>query len=87
MSAAFVGGKRGDTISTDFIGDLKSGTNSRFLCVCEWTPLQAGRERIQVEEIAINVGKSESEARRISEEARESNLLSSVFSAPASVCA
>jgi len=53
----------------------------------EWTPLQAGRERIQVEEIAINVGKSESEARRISEEARESNLLSSVFSAPASVCA
>ena len=53
----------------------------------EWTPLQAGRERIQVEEIAINVGKSESEAKRISEEANESNLLSLVFSAPASVYA
>ena len=53
----------------------------------EWTPLQAGRERIQVEEIAVNVGKSESEARRISEEANEANLLSSVFGAPASVYA
>jgi len=51
----------------------------------EWTPLQAGRERIQVEEIAINVGKSEAEVKRISEEATESNLLSAVFSAPASV--
>ena len=50
----------------------------------EWAPLQAGRERIQVEEIAINVGKSPAEAKRISEEANESNLLSSVFAAPVS---
>jgi uncharacterized phage-associated protein len=53
----------------------------------EWTPLQAGREKIQVEDIAVNVGKSEAEVKRISEEATESNLLSAVFSAPASVYA
>jgi uncharacterized phage-associated protein len=53
----------------------------------EWTPLQAGREKIQVEDIAVNVGKSEAEVKRISEEATESNLLSAVFSAPDSVYA
>jgi uncharacterized phage-associated protein len=47
----------------------------------EWSPLQAGRERIMVEEIAVNVGKSEAEVKRIAEEAAESNLLSSAFSA------
>jgi uncharacterized phage-associated protein len=53
----------------------------------EWTPSESGRERIQIEQIAINVGKSESEVQRISEEARESNLLASVFSSQPSVYA
>ena len=49
-------------------------------CNCaEWTPLQAGRERIHVEAIAANVGKSQSEVRRITEEAGEANLLSQTF--------
>lgn len=47
----------------------------------EWTPLEAGRERIMVEEIAVNVGKSEAEVKRITEEAAESNLLNRAFSA------
>ena len=47
----------------------------------EWTSMQGGRVNIFIDEIARNVGKSEAEVRRISEEARESNLLSSVFSA------
>jgi uncharacterized phage-associated protein len=47
----------------------------------EWTPMQAGRERIQIEDIAANLGKTEAEIRRISDEARESNLLTSAFSA------
>jgi uncharacterized phage-associated protein len=46
----------------------------------EWTPLQAGRERIMVEEIATNTGKTPEEVKVISEEARESNLLSYSFS-------
>jgi uncharacterized phage-associated protein len=46
----------------------------------EWTSLQGGRENIQIEEIAVNVGKSGPEVQRISEEARESNLLNSAFS-------
>jgi uncharacterized phage-associated protein len=46
----------------------------------EWTPLQSGRSSIMLEEIARNVGKSEIEVRRISEEAEESNLLNRAFS-------
>jgi uncharacterized phage-associated protein len=46
----------------------------------EWTPLEAGRERIMVEEIAANVGKSAAEVKRIAEEAAESNLLTRAFS-------
>jgi uncharacterized phage-associated protein len=53
----------------------------------EWTPLEGGRERIYIEQIAQNVGKSDSEVRRISEEAMESNLLTSVFSRSSSVYA
>lgn len=53
----------------------------------EWTPLAAGHERIRIEDVAVNVGKSEAEVRRISEEARESNLLSSAFAVPPSPCA
>lgn len=47
----------------------------------EWNPLQVGALTIAVEEIATNVGKSEAEVRRISDEAQESNLLDSVFHA------
>jgi uncharacterized phage-associated protein len=46
----------------------------------EWTPLQNGREQIEIEQIAASVGKSPSEVKHISENAAESNLLSSVFS-------
>jgi uncharacterized phage-associated protein len=53
----------------------------------EWAPLESGRERIHIEQIAQNVGKSDSEVRQISEEAMESNLLTSVFSRPPSVYA
>jgi len=53
----------------------------------EWSPLQNGRENIQVEEIAANVGKSSSELQRISEEARESNLLTGAFVAANAVYA
>ena len=53
----------------------------------EWTPLQNGRENIQVEEIASNVGKTDSEVQRISDEARESNLLTAAFVASAAVYA
>lgn len=53
----------------------------------EWTPLENGRELIRIEQIAANVGKSDAQVRKIVEEARESNLLDSVFSKPASVYA
>jgi uncharacterized phage-associated protein len=53
----------------------------------EWTSLPAGRERIMVEEIAVNVGKSAAEVKRITEEAVESNLLSCAFSASSLVYA
>ena len=53
----------------------------------EWSPLQNGRENIQVEEIAANVGKSGSEVQRISDEARESNLLTTAFVAATAVYA
>ena len=53
----------------------------------EWTPLENGREKIQIEQIAVNVGKSESEVRLISDEAKESNLLTAVFSRNPSVYA
>lgn len=45
----------------------------------EWTPLQNGRERIDIEELATNAGHSEKSARRIAHEARESNLLARAF--------
>jgi hypothetical protein len=51
----------------------------------EWNPLQAGESSITVEEIATNVGKSEADVRRISEEAVESNLLNTVFPASPTV--
>lgn len=41
----------------------------------EWSPLQEGRERIDLEKVAVNVGKSDDEVRRIREEAAETNLL------------
>lgn len=43
----------------------------------EWSPLQEGRERIDIETLALNLGKREEEVRRIREEAIESNLLAS----------
>jgi len=46
----------------------------------EWTPLQNGREQIEIEQIAASVGKSPSEVEHISENAAESNLLTSFFS-------
>lgn len=45
----------------------------------EWTPLQEGRERIDLEELARNVGKTEEQIKRIREEAAESNLLAQFF--------
>ena len=45
----------------------------------EWTPLQNGRERINVEELALNTGRSEKDAHRIAHEARETNLLARAF--------
>jgi hypothetical protein len=53
----------------------------------EWTPLEDGRESIPVELIALNVGKTESEIQRISDEARESNMLAAVFAKPTAVYA
>jgi hypothetical protein len=41
----------------------------------EWSPLQEGRERIDLETVALNVGKGEEEVRRIKQEAVETNLL------------
>lgn len=46
----------------------------------EWTPLDGGREKIMIEEIATNVGKSADEVRRITDDAAESNLLARAFS-------
>ena len=45
----------------------------------EWTPLQNGRERINIEELAVNVGRSPEDAARIADEAREANLLTRAF--------
>lgn len=45
----------------------------------EWTPLQNGRERINIEELAVNVGRSPEDAARIADEAREANLLAGAF--------
>ncbi len=47
----------------------------------EWTSLQSGRSNIGIDQIAQNVGKSPAEVERIVEEASESNLMSSIFSA------
>lgn len=46
----------------------------------EWTPLQNGRERISLEELAVNVRRSAPEAARIADEAREANLIARAFS-------
>lgn len=46
----------------------------------EWTPLQEGRARIEAEDIARNVGKSEEEVRRFAEQAAETNLMAKVLS-------
>lgn len=43
----------------------------------EWTPLQQGREQIDLAELASNVGKSKDEIKRIEEDATEANLLAS----------
>ena len=43
----------------------------------EWSPLQEGRERIDLESVAVNVGKGDDEVRRIREDAVETNLLAS----------
>lgn len=45
----------------------------------EWTPLERGRDRIHVENMARAVGKSDEQIRRISEGARELNLLDAAF--------
>lgn len=45
----------------------------------EWTPLADGRDSIEIEDLARNVGKQPEQIRRISEEAAESNLLSTVL--------
>jgi len=45
----------------------------------EWTPLQNGRERIDIEELAVNAGHSQREALRIADGARETNLLARAF--------
>ncbi len=45
----------------------------------EWTPLQDGRERIDIRELAENVGRSKYDADRIAEEACEANLLALAF--------
>lgn len=45
----------------------------------EWTPLQNGRERISIEELAVNVGRSTQEAARIADEAREASLIGRAF--------
>jgi uncharacterized phage-associated protein len=49
----------------------------------EWTPLQDGRERIDIRELAENVGRSKYDADRIAEEACEANLLALAFAARA----
>lgn len=41
----------------------------------EWSPLQSGRKCIDVESLAVNLGKTKEEAELIKEEAREWNLL------------
>lgn len=46
----------------------------------EWAPLQTGRERISIEDLAVNVGRSPEEATRMADEARETNLIARAFS-------
>ena len=45
----------------------------------EWTPLQKWRERINIEELAVNAGRSQEDAARIADEGREAYLLSRAF--------
>ena len=45
----------------------------------EWTPLQNGRERISVRELAVNVGRNPEDAARIVDEAAEANLIARAF--------
>ncbi len=45
----------------------------------EWTPLQNGRERISIREMAVNVGRNPEEAARIADEACEANLIARAF--------
>lgn len=45
----------------------------------EWTPLQNGRERISIAELAINVGRTPQEAERLADEAREEFLIARAF--------
>ncbi len=47
----------------------------------EWTPLEEGRDRITLERIARALGKSDQQVQRLTEEARESNLLASALAA------
>ena len=41
----------------------------------EWSPLQEGRERIDIESVAVHAGKDHEEVGRIREQAAETNLL------------
>ncbi len=47
----------------------------------EWTPLNAGRDRIEVERIGEALGKGRNEIEQMKEEAEELNLLSKAFAA------
>jgi hypothetical protein len=46
----------------------------------EWSPVQDGRARITVEDIALNTGFSASTARNLGETASEANLLARALS-------
>ncbi len=45
----------------------------------EWTPLEKGRDRIPLENIARAVGKTDEQIKRLAEEAAELNFVSSAF--------
>src|SRR5256885_14692927 len=45
----------------------------------EWTPLEQGRERIELDRIARAVGKTDEQIARLKEEAQELNFLSEAF--------
>ncbi len=48
----------------------------------EWTPLEQGRQRIELERIAKAVGKTDEQINRIKEDARELSFLAEAFAQP-----